>query len=282
MEITNEVQTQLKLKELALLKSFINVCKTLDLHYYVAYGTLLGAVRHNGFIPWDDDVDIIMPRKEYETFLEKAQALLPEGIFLQTFETDKQYTNSYAKLRDNNTTFLETLYSDRHMNHGIFIDIFPLDYLPDNALMRKWILWRNHLQLLRQILFLNWTHSRHPLIKRIIQVFLCLLYPDSKKTLRKNQEMLRTIPPQKLMVNYCCCGVKANSRFPATCFAEGVKGIFEGIEVILPNDFDKCLTIQYGDYMTPPPKEKQVSNHDTIMIDPNKSYLSYSSLISSK
>ena len=79
----NEILEQLKQIETEMLKEFILVCEKLNVKYYLAYGTLIGAIRHKGFIPWDDDIDVVMPREDYEIFLEKAQALLPEHLFLQ-------------------------------------------------------------------------------------------------------------------------------------------------------------------------------------------------------
>ena len=117
MELSEKQLNRLKAIELEMLRSFIEVCKELDLKYYLLGGTLLGAVRHKGFIPWDDDIDIGMPRKDYEVFISKAQNLLPVHLFVQTFQTDPQFPSAYCKIRNSNTTFLETAVKKINMNH---------------------------------------------------------------------------------------------------------------------------------------------------------------------
>lgn len=99
--------TPLQQKEYQLLGLFLDICRQLDLRYYLVCGSALGAVKYKGFIPWDDDVDIAMPRGDYQRFLSQAQALLPEGFFLQNFHTDPAFPQIYSKLRDSNTAFIE-------------------------------------------------------------------------------------------------------------------------------------------------------------------------------
>ena len=113
-------------------KEFIKICDTLNLKWYMINGSALGAVKYGGFIPWDDDLDVGLLRTDYEIFLEKAQDLLPKHIFLQNYRTDKNFPHIYSKLRNSNTTFIEPSIAKLDMNHGIFLDIFPLDYYPDN------------------------------------------------------------------------------------------------------------------------------------------------------
>ena len=91
---------ELQEKEFELLKIFVEICKKLNINYYMVCGTALGAVKYNGFIPWDDDIDVALCRKDYETFCESAQSYLPNGLFLQTYKTDKQFPHVFAKLRD--------------------------------------------------------------------------------------------------------------------------------------------------------------------------------------
>lgn len=120
-------------KLLDLMVEFDLVCKENDIEYFLDSGTLLGAIRHNRFIPWDDDVDIIMMREDF-TKLRKAAArgAFQEPYFFQYPDTDEGYSNIYAKLRNSNTTAIPS--GDAHMdiNHGIYIDINPVDYIPNN------------------------------------------------------------------------------------------------------------------------------------------------------
>ena len=126
--VTNEESFKLKAKELEIFKVIIDICDRLNLRYYVIGGTLIGAIRHKGFIPWDDDIDIGMMRKDYDIFLREAPKYLPEQYFLQTVWSDPEYLNCFAKVRDSNTTFVEIPVAKRKINHGVFVDVFPLDY----------------------------------------------------------------------------------------------------------------------------------------------------------
>lgn len=133
MEPTKEQLEQLKSIELEMLKAFIKACDMLNVKYFLLGGTLLGAVRHKGFIPWDDDIDVGMLREDYEIFIAKGASYLPDNLFIQNVYSDENYTMCFSKIRNNNTTFIESTVSHLKMNHGVFIDIFPLDYYPDEA-----------------------------------------------------------------------------------------------------------------------------------------------------
>ncbi|MHA1288477.1 MAG: LicD family protein, partial [Candidatus Thorarchaeota archaeon] len=113
----------------------------MNLKYYLSSGTLLGAVRHSGFIPWDDDIDVIMFRKDYEKFLESAPNEIGSQYFLQTHASEKQYPFPFAKLRNSETTLIEKEVNKFNINQGIYIDIFPIDGIPTNRLLRTlgWI-----------------------------------------------------------------------------------------------------------------------------------------------
>lgn len=116
--------------ELELLNELDRVTRRLDVVYYLVGGTLLGAIRHKGFIPWDDDLDVAMPRSDYERFLQEAPALLGERFFLQSFFSDEGFGALYAKLKLNGTAFVEESSKESPMHQGIFIDIFVLDEGP--------------------------------------------------------------------------------------------------------------------------------------------------------
>lgn len=128
---------QLKLIEVRLLKELDIICKKYDIKYWLDGGTLLGAVRHKGFIPWDDDIDVGMLREDYEIFLKIAPKELPKDIFLQNWDTEKDFFLPMAKLRDKYSSIIETERRNMRNHSGIFIDIFPFDYLPKNNYLRK-------------------------------------------------------------------------------------------------------------------------------------------------
>src|SRR5699024_6110897 len=133
--------------QLEILKEFDRFCKEHNIKYQLYAGTLLGAIRHKGFIPWDDDIDIAMTRDQYERFLEKY--INNERYFLQNFQTDYNYFRQFSRLRKNNTVFRQEQYSNLDIHHGIFIDIFPLDNVEETYDKEKYRLSTN--SVLRKI-----------------------------------------------------------------------------------------------------------------------------------
>lgn len=119
--------------EVEIMDEFVRICDKYGLKYYLYGGTLLGAVRHKGFIPWDDDMDIVMPRKDFEKFRKYSKRELSDEYYYQTCFTDKEFPMLFAKLRKKNTYVCEEKWIDKDMEQGIFIDILPLDYFPDST-----------------------------------------------------------------------------------------------------------------------------------------------------
>ncbi len=247
---------------------FKSICDKLGLRWYLVNGSALGAVKYNGFIPWDDDMDIGMPRKDYEIFINKAQEMLPEHIFVQNYRTDKNFPHIYTKLRNSNTAFIENSLKHLDMNHGIYLDIFPLDYYPENIIEQK-------------------RHKRKE--KLLYWKIFCAIDDKSKLKIR-----LRNIFFRALGFNKCTARTiekinKLNSSYEESnliktsynriikkeIYGDGKKAIFEGIEVNIPEKIDEYLTIKYGDWRKEPPKEKQKSHHIADICDVNKSYKEY-------
>ena len=121
---------QLQLCELEILDEFVRICEKHNLQYYLVGGTLLGAVRHQGFIPWDDDIDVAMPREDYDRFAKISVKELAPQYFYQCPETDPYYFLTYAKIRKNGTEVYEERFKNAKFHKGVFIDIFPLDFCP--------------------------------------------------------------------------------------------------------------------------------------------------------
>ena len=256
--------------ELDILKDFIRVCEELNLNYYLIGGTLIGAVRHKGFIPWDDDIDVCMLRKEYDIFIEKGQKLLNKNFFLQTYRTDKEYSNSFAKIRNSNTTFIETSVKNKKMNQGIFIDIFPIDnYYHYNTIKVKMLNYLIHPELI----------NNRKLIKTIsLLVYKVFYSKKTKEDLCKELEKIYVKNNNKKsnkVSNYGGAWGTKRETHRIECFKNYKTVKFEKIDVKIPIGYDEMLTTTYGDYMKLPPKEKQVTHHYTDIIDTKKSYKEY-------
>ncbi len=271
MEKNDNQLKELQDVELNILKEFIRVCDKLNLNYYLVGGTLIGAIRHHGFIPWDDDIDVCMFRKDYEIFLKEGQNHLDKKYFLQTYRTDKDYVQCFAKIRDNETTFLEESVKDYDMNHGIFIDIFPLDnYYHYNKIKTK---------MIRYILFDKKPSDVKNILKKILILISRKVYGSKTKIeLCEKLEKIFTKSNNrtcKKVITYCgFWGDKKESHFKEN-YSDFKLVDFEDIKAKVPVGYDQCLRDTYGDYMQLPPIEKRVSHHFSEIIDTKKSYKEY-------
>lgn len=263
----------LQLKVLDIFVIFKEICKKLDLKYYMIAGSAIGAIREKGFIPWDDDLDVALPRKDYELFLQKASEFLPDGIFLQNYITDKNFPRSYSKLRNSNTTFLEIGVDKLKINHGIYIDIFPLDSFPGyNKIPNSFKLKDK---------FYNWiafsalddkTSFKVAFRNRIFRLFG--FHKKTQKYLKKLELLYTSFGGSE---EYLCDFNDRHGKnvMPADWFGDGVTATFEGLEVIVPMEYDKYLTNKYGNWRERPPLEQQKSHHLTTIIDLDKPYTEY-------
>lgn len=273
----SEVMERLKSCELEILKAFLEVCDRLSLKYYLVEGTLLGAVRHKGFIPWDDDIDVAMPRIDYERFLAEAPRILPEHYFVQSIHTEPEYHACYAKIRDSRTTFIETCVRDRHINHGVFIDVFPLDFCSENEVMRQILRINDLVCTLRinQELALPPRQNRWPAMKEIagmiLRVYSRLRYPRMRHAVLAKDRLFCSVRSSRLITNYgSAWGLK--EIMPIEWYGEGVSLEFEGLNLRVPTEYHKWLSQVYGDYMQLPPPEKRVAHHLCEVINLDKSY----------
>lgn len=266
---------KIKQIELDIFKAFVDVCDKLGLEYFVVDGTCLGAVRHHGFIPWDDDIDVGMLRKDYEIFLEKGQELLPEGLFLQTRKTDPEYPMNYAKIRNCNTTFLESSVRNCKMNHGVYIDVFPLDYYPQKKCTQKVLEFKKFWlrMCIRNVFEIDEKTIKEKIVK--IPMWLAKVrYGSIKNALEKQDALHQSTAKSDLIANQGGAWGK-KEIVPAEAFAYSVKVPFEGIEVKVPCGYDQYLTHVYGDYMQFPPVEERVTHHFTDVIDLERPYTDY-------
>lgn len=270
--------TSLQKIELEILKKIDEVCKKNNIKYWLDSGTLLGSVRHQGFIPWDDDVDIAMLREDYEKFLKVAQKDLENNYFLQTRETDKNYPLFFAKVRKNNTSFVEWAFRGLNMNHGIYVDVFIFDTLPlkDTEEYTKHCLTLNRQAIRKYVPTVNKKPSLSlSFIKGWIKKKLARAYfslkPSKKFDENINKEFTKYANQVYENRKLACLSFNdpyyfyENDIFPTKTLK------FEDYEFPVPNNYDKHLKTYYGEYMVIPSVENR-ETHSVKFVDFNKEY----------
>ncbi len=256
---------KLKNEQLKLLEYFVSFCDQYNLNYVLIGGTLLGAVRHKGYIPWDDDIDIAMPRKDYEMFLKLFKET--NDIILDYSVTNSKYWLPFAKIRNNKTEYIENLQENYNGPKGIWIDIFPLDDVKKEKGVLEYMQFRLVRFLRHAISYkVNIRISESHLYSKILATLFSFL-PYRFLVWLNNKIM--TLNDNKNL-KYCAMfgstyGYKAQI-FLKEKILPVKKMIFEGKIYSVPNDSDYILTKTYGsDYMKLPPKEKRVT-HNPIKV----------------
>ena len=253
---------QTQLTELYLLDVIDEICKMHNIRYFLAYGTLLGCMRHKGFIPWDDDLDIGMPLEDYKKFLKIAPKVLPPNLMLQTPETVPGCFEKFAKIRDLSSLVVEA-HSDVTRPCGIFVDIFPFEKYP--------LVSKSIRQLLSRGLSLTWRNSRlHRVANHrfILGIFVSgvksLLWIILYDLLRVLLFVLRLVLPTVWHEIPEAGGPAAFSELNDTDLFPLSVGVFEGKEYPIPRDSDKALSIEFGEWRKLPPIEKRIQQHSNI------------------
>lgn len=270
-ERKNSTLRKLQLTELEILKELDRVCRKHNLRYYIVGGTLIGAVRHTGFIPWDDDIDVSMPRKDFNKLCKIAKEEFGENYFLQTRKTDKNCYFYYAKLRKNGTYFGEDKFEHTELHKGIFMDIFPLDYIPDNKALQK-LFFRGFSCLTgfvcskektSEFLYKNMSLPfivTFRLMQCILPKFLLLAL---RNLLTK---LARMLSKKNLLASFSGFHGYPMEISPEKWWGEGCDIEFEGLTVRAPSEYKTLLTHMFGNYMELPPEEERI-NHS---VDPEK------------
>lgn len=251
---------KLQLLELMTLLEFKRICDKHNLKYFLIGGTLLGAVRHNGFIPWDDDIDVGMFRSDFQKFLSICPEELGSKWFLQTSDTDEGYAEVFAKIRLNGTEFRELV--DEHVltHTGIYIDIFPFDNISHSKLLQK--IWLFVLTPIERICHYKLNH-KYPDTKNIMVLIYRLFcksisYLIPKKNIFHIREVLLRkweSSPSKNFANW-----PSSIIAPVFYFSEYAHLQFEGFYFPVPKYYDEYLTLFYGDYMKIPPENERPSH----------------------
>ena len=264
--LTKKEFRKLQLTELEMLKEFDKVCRKHNIKYSIWGGTLLGAVRHKGFIPWDDDIDVVMLRKEYNKFTKVANELDPNNCYYQDNNTDPYYRWGYGKLRKTNTIFIRVGQEHIKCKTGIFMDLFPLDGIPNSIIGQ--ILNDFHCFCIRKMMYSEvgmlsknencFTRSMYKFLskiplKKVFKIFNKII----RKYENKSTNMVRTYSYTSIGKLYGKHPLKEKYGMPRKWFEKLIEYEFEGSKFFGCKDYDKILTFIYGDYMKLPPKDKR-------------------------
>lgn len=242
------------------------ICEKYNIKYFLVYGTLLGAIRHNGFIPWDDDLDIGMLRKDFEKFKEKCEFELSQDFFLQTRESDPTYGLPFAKIQIKNTFYEEFCSSNEYSTsrNKIFVDIFPFDNFPDKKIEQLFQLIKNEYyeRLLLTKMNYDFSTSKHKNIYRLFKI-LSYLYSTKKltETLLKNSTKWNTETNPKRVISLTTTNffLKGDIRYEALSMQ--IPHLFEGYYFPIPIGWEEMLIDNYGDYLKLPPIENRIPKH---------------------
>lgn len=260
----------LQLRVLRVLEAIDACCREHSLQYGIFAGSLIGAVRHKGFIPWDDDMDILMPRPDYEKFIKHSREWLPAPFEFVCAENDPCYPLPFGKVQDASTTLIER----PHLSYlgGIYVDVFPLDAVPSGWLARHVQMW--HYGFLRQALY--WVH-RDPYRHGHGPSSWIFLLTRKVTTMVKLQKKVRRLlmkydySTTTLVADYTD-GLKG--VMPKTVEGEYVPYTFEGKTFMGVRDYQHYLTQMYGDYMQLPDVEHR-KQHNFFLLDLDHSYHDY-------
>lgn len=253
-----------------ILQEFDRVCRTLNIPYTFFSGTLLGAVRHHGFIPWDDDVDVMMLREDYDRFLREAEAVLDKERFFLQKEFSEHWPMFFSKLRMNNTTCLEKFHpKDTQMHQGIYMDIFPCDNVLSVPLGRQLQFCASKVVIAKSLDKRGYDTDN---IWKKIFITCCRALP-----MKPFLELTKGGKGKSRFVHSFFGGASKYSKniYPRHFFEKRIETEFEGEKYPISANYDELLKILYGDYMDLPPQEERVIKQHAILIDFENSYEIY-------
>ncbi len=251
---------EIKYIELQLLRKFADYCDQNDLSYFLIYGTLLGAVRHKGFIPWDDDIDVCMPRTDYERFIEMQHK---DKVFNYVCIDDNTSSQPFIKLLDMTTQIKQDTIDENEVSH-LWVDVFPLDYMPDSP--EEYLKAFRHVKFLRMLSvyavarYGAGTNTFRSLAK-IPAIFICKCIGRFRLA-RMINNYCKNIATNTNHVNILCWGSRGiEAHSDISIFKERVRLEFEGYYFWAPAGWDKYLSLIYPDYLKLPPEAERQGHH---------------------
>lgn len=257
--------------QLELLLELDRICKKNDIHYNIYFGTMLGAIRHQGFIPWDDDLDVAMTRENYEKFLSVSSNDVKEDYFVQNSKTDPEFFRPFTRIRKNGTVYKQYRYRNLNIHHGVFIDVFPFDsvYGSKDEEVSRYM----YLEFLYKLNYIKHTSMDDDanIFKKAVQRIVDLIIPTKKfnqyitniliKRNKENTGYINHMSNATPLFQYDSTIIKEED------FLDSILCDFEGYKFPIPRTYDRCLTQNYGDYMELPPKEERTPHHGVVEIE---------------
>lgn len=268
MKLSDAQRKRVQEDELQILIKFDEICRKFNLKYTLAAGTMIGAVRHKGFIPWDDDIDVYMLRNDFNKLRKIAPMELPENMFYQSHYTDLEYYYPFDKIRLDGTIFKETFLANHNINHGVFIDVFPIDSISNNK-CKSTIQFYHYrfyrLGLMTKYVNIEARSGKRKTLANILRVLYlpfnldylykkCEIIAQQKESRYKNSKWVRNLN------SVGSDGMKETYHHYAFTKLEFIE--FEKNKFYISKDYDAMLRAIYDNYMKLPPKSEQVTRHD--------------------
>ena len=265
----NDILKKIQNEELDILKEIKRVCDKNNIQYFLMGGTLLGAVRHKGFIPWDDDIDIGMLREEYEKFNAIAAKELKPDFFWQTWKSDSEYPLAFGKVRKRGTRFIEGK-SNILKENGFFVDVFPYDYAMENEKLEK-NLQKKQKRISRILLMKNqykpwYDEGKTNFVKRLgyIPYQVLSLFCKRQNLIDTYENIVLEVPKGERM--YQQTGSMGLRYVDKKYIKETKVLLFENEMFSVPIMTETLLEKTFGDYMKMPPVEERINRHQILEV----------------
>lgn len=280
VQMTPELLRELQLKQLDMLLYFRDFCEKNNLRFYLIGGCLIGALRNGGFVPWDDDADVLMPRPDYERLIVLWREQKADGRFRLLKTDDNMFTgNIFATVTDTNYTMVKSNQTKADIPHGLVLDVFPLDVCPDGRFARKMqFVWT----MLYSLFLAQVVPENHGGLLSLGSKILLGIFRGDKIRRKIWRFCEKKMTKYKLEENKCvtelCSGPHwMKIEYPKEIYSGVSYVTFEGHRMPCMSGYDEYLTMVFGDYMKLPPEEERVPHHDIAYLDLNTPCAEYDS-----
>lgn len=277
MIISQQQMDELNSVQYGIFKAFHSVCAELNLKYYLVHGSLLGALRYKGFFPMDDDIDVAMPREDYEVFIRQGQDLIDSKYFIQSYLSERDYPLAFCKVRAQNTAFIQPVLKKCDINQGIYIDVFPIDNYPKKRINRISLRIRGWIYGLRTSQNLSFSKNKSVLM-RFLGILSIVVQPSWRSARDKYCELYNGVSETGYII---VRGGKPNEvGISSVLFGDPVSIPFGDLDSYSPEKMEDYLRLIYGDFMNYEPMGRDMVNNCEVkisaeIIDVNKSYKEY-------